>query len=194
MAGRSAALNCRALASAALLLCSALSLPAADGVIVKPPDGAWLSGAEVQIIARGESAKILLDGNPLETKEPFPGVYAVIVELLPGAHRLRLESPAGTSEISFHSGNEPPDGTSKRYADHPPSQIACTHCHSVSRRGRFRFSGGCQSCHPKEPFIKTHSHEPHELASCGMCHDAHGSAAAQLLRLPKEQACKQCHN
>ena len=194
MAGRSAALNCRALASAALLLCSALSLPAADSVIVKPPDGAWLSGPEVQIIARGESAKILLDGNPLETKEPFPGVYALIVELLPGAHRLRLESPAGTSEISFHSGNEPPDGTSKRYADHPPSQIACTHCHSVSRRGRFRFSGGCQSCHPKEPFIKTHSHEPHELASCGMCHDAHGSAAARLLRLPKEQACKQCHN
>lgn len=194
MAGRSAALNCRALASAALLLCSALSLPAADGVIVKPPDGAWLSGPEVQIIVRGESAEILLDGNPLETKEPFPGVYAVIVELLPGAHRLRLESPAGTSEISFHSGNEQPDGTSKRYADHPPSQIACTHCHSVSRRGRFRFSGGCQSCHPREPFIKTHSHEPHELASCGMCHDAHGSAASQLLRLPKEQACKQCHN
>lgn len=194
MAGRSAALNSRALAAAALLLCSALSLSAADSAIVKPPDGAWLSGAEVQIIARGESAKLLLDGKPLEAEEPFPGVYTVTAELLPGAHSLRLESPSGASEISFHSGGESPNSASEPYADHPPTQIACARCHSVSRRGRFRFSGGCQSCHSKEPFIKTHSHEPHELASCGMCHDAHGSAAAQLLRLPKEQACKQCHN
>lgn len=194
MPGRSAALNSRALSPAALLLCSALSLPAADSVIVKPPDGAWLPGTSVQIIARGESAKLLLDGKPLETEEPFPGVYTVTAELLPGTHHLLLESPAEGSEISFHSGSEPPNSTSEQYADHPPSQIACTHCHSVSRRGRFRFSGGCQSCHPKEPFIKTHSHEPHELASCGMCHDAHGSATAQLLRLPKERACKQCHN
>ena len=194
MPGRSAALNSRAIAPAALLLCSALSLPAVDGSIVKPPEGAWLPGAEVQIIARGESAKLLLDGKPLEAEEPFPGVYAVTADLLPGAHRLRLESPEGVSEVSFHSGGDPPNSASEQYADHPPSQIACTHCHSVSRRGRFRFSGGCQSCHPKEPFIKTHSHEPHELASCGMCHDAHGSATAQLLLLPKEQACRQCHN
>lgn len=194
MAGRSVALNSRALAPAALLLCSALSLPAADSAIVKPPEGAWLPGAEVQIIAKGEAAKLLLDGKPLEAEEPFPGVYSVTAELLPGAHRLRLESPEGVSEISFHSGAVPPDTASEKYSDHPASQIACTHCHSVSRRGRFRFSGGCQSCHLKEPFIKTHSHEPHELASCGMCHDAHGSATAQLLMLPKEQACKQCHN
>lgn len=194
MAGRSAALNSRALALAALLWCAALSLPAADSPIVKPPDGAWLPGTSVQIIAKGESAKLLLDGKPLEVEEPFPGVYTVTAELLPGTHRLRLESFAEESEISFYSGDESPNGTSEQYADHPPAQIACTHCHSVSRRGRFRFSGGCQSCHPTEPFIKTHSHEPHELASCGMCHDAHGSAAAQLLRLPRDQACKQCHN
>lgn len=194
MAGRSAELNSRAVAPAALLLCWAFSLPAADSAIVKPPDGAWLPGTSVQIIAKGESAKLLLDGNPIEAEQPFPGIHVVTAELLPGTHSLRLESPAGVSEISFHSGGEPPNDASEPYADHPPSRIACTHCHGLSRRGRFRFSGGCQSCHPKEPFIKTHSHEPHELASCGMCHDAHGSAAAQLLRLPKEQACKQCHN
>lgn len=194
MPGRFAAFDSRGAAPAALLLCAALSLAAADSEIVKPPDGAWLSGASVQIIAKGESGRLLLDGKALEADEPFPGIFSAKAELSPGPHSLRFESPAGESEITFHSGGEPPSGAGGRYADHPPSQIACTHCHGMSRRGRFRFSGGCQLCHPKEPFIKTHSHEPHELASCGMCHDAHGSAASQLLLLPKEQACKQCHN
>jgi predicted CXXCH cytochrome family protein len=177
-----------------LLLSAALPLAAADTAIVKPPDGGWLPGTSVQIIAKGESGKLQLDGKPLAVDEPFPGIFSAVIELAAGSHRLRFESSSGVSEITFHSGVEPASGAGQPYTDHPPARIACTHCHSLSRRGRFRFSGGCQSCHAKETFIKTHSHEPHELASCGMCHDAHGSATAQLLRLPKEQACKQCHN
>lgn len=194
MPGRSAASNSSGFALVGLLLCATVPLAAADGAIVKPPAGAWLPGDSVQIIARGESGKLLLDGEPLIAEEPFPGVFTATAEIAPGTHRLRFELPDGVSEITFHSGTEHPNAASERYVDHPPSAVSCAHCHSVSRRGRFRFSGGCQSCHPKEPFIKTHSHEPHELASCGMCHEAHGSAAARLLRLPKEQACKQCHN
>ena len=68
----------------------------------------------------------------------------------------------------------------------------CTHCHSVSRRGRFRFGGGCRACRGEEQFIHTHSRHPHELASCGMCHEAHGSSDAKHLVLQPEQACKQC--
>ena len=194
MAGRSAVLNSSGLVLAALLLCSALPLATADNAIVKPPEGAWLPGDLVQIIARGETGKLLLDDELLDAEEPFPGVFSATARVAPGTHRLRFELPDGVSEITFHSGAEPPSAASDQYANHPPTQIACTHCHSLSRRGRFRFSGGCQSCHPNEAFIKTHSHEPHELASCGLCHDAHGSAAEKLLLLPKEQACKQCHN
>ena len=194
MPEQSAVSNSSGLVLAALLLCAVLPLTAADGAIVKPPEGAWLPGNSVQIIARGESGKLLLDDEPIDAEEPFPGVFSATAEVAPGTHRLRFELPEGVREVTFHSGTEPPSGTSERYADHPPAQIGCTHCHSVSRRGRFRFSGGCQSCHPSEAFIKTHSHEPHELASCGLCHDAHGSNAGKLLLLPKDQACKQCHN
>ena len=194
MLGRSAGFSFRGRALAPLLLCAALPLAGADSAIIKPPDGGWLPGTSVQIIAKGESGKLQLDGEALAVEQPFPGIFYAVAELGAGSHRLRFESASGVSEITFHSGVEPASGAGQPYTDHPPARIACTHCHSLSRRGRFRFSGGCQSCHAKEPFIRTHSHEPHELASCGMCHDAHGSAAAQLLLLPKEQACKQCHN
>ncbi len=194
MPGRFAGFSYRILALAALLALPGPSHPADDARILKPADGTWLQGASVQVIAKAEAGKLVLDGQALAADEPFPGIQRARVQLSPGKHVLRLESPAGTQEVVFHTGNAPPSADSKAYVDHPPVVTECTHCHSISRRGRFRFSGGCQSCHAEEPFIRTHSHEPHELASCGMCHDAHGSAAAKLLTLSKEHACKQCHN
>lgn len=148
----------------------------------------------MEFIAQAPDGRLYLDGEALEAEEPFPGVFRVKVSVPPGRHVLRLDSPDGSEEVTFHSGSSPADPAAEPYAEHPPVQTACAHCHSVSRRGRFRFSGGCDTCHVKEQFIRTHSHEPHELSSCGMCHDAHGSSAAKLLLMTRDLACKQCHN
>lgn len=195
MQGRSAASIYKWLAALAVALVIPAAL-AADGVIriVKPIDGSWLKGREVEIIAKAADGKLFLDDAPLRSAEPFPGVFHARVEAEPGSHLLRLESQGEALEIRFHVGAPPAGDETEAYVDHPPVRIDCAHCHSVSRRGRFRFSGGCQTCHAKEQFIRTHSHEPHELTSCGMCHDAHGSSVAKLLVMPREQACRQCHN
>lgn len=193
MPGRSAAFTCRSLAVALLLILSP-AIGAASGLIVKPPDGSWIPGDAVEIIARCTDCRLLLDGKALEAEEPFPGVFRVAVTVPAGEHVVRLDSQEVTQEVTFRAGASPSGDQRRPYTDHPPVATACTHCHSVSRRGRFRFSGGCDTCHAREPFIRTHSHEPHEIASCGMCHDAHGSSSASLLLMAKERACKQCHN
>ena len=190
---QSAASTCKLVASAALIAI-ATGLAADQGSIIKPPDGAWLRGDSVEVIFKSATGKLLLDGDPVQADEPFPGVFRSRVTVAPGDHTLRLESSDGVHEVRFRTGSDPVAGSAEPFVEHPPLRTECTHCHSVSRRGRFRFSGGCQTCHAKEQFIETHSHEPHELASCGMCHDAHGSSAAKLLVVSRDQACKQCHN
>lgn len=192
MPGRSAVFTCRPLTVAIL---AGLTGAGADGAtIVKPRDGTWIRGEEVDVIAKAAGAQLDLDGKPVSAEERFPGVFHARVPVAAGQHLLRLESPEGSHEVRFRTGGASAGDAIEPFVDHPPVPTACTHCHSLSRRGRFRFSGGCQTCHAKERFIQTHSHEPHELASCGMCHDAHGSSVAKLLVLPREQACKQCHN
>ncbi len=193
MPGRSAVFTCRLLAvSVVAVLHSAAG--ADEATIVKPREGTWIQSEEVQVIAKAAGAQLHLDGKPVEADEPFPGVFHARVPISSGQHLLRLESADGIHEVRFRAGGDPVGDGVEPFVDHPPIRIECAHCHSVSRRGRFRFSGGCQTCHAKEQFIQTHSHELHELASCGMCHDAHGSSVAKLLVLPRDQACKQCHN
>ena len=194
MQGRSAESIFRSRAVVTVLAAVQASLAADPGLIVKPPDGAWIRGEEVEIIAKAAGGRLFVDGKPVEAAEPFPGVYHARVAVPAGRHAVRLESPGGLQEVVFHAGTIQAGQEVEPYTDHPPFQTACTHCHSVSRRGRFRFSGGCQTCHASEQFIRRHSHEPHELASCGMCHDAHGSSKTNLLVMPVEQACRQCHN
>lgn len=193
MPARFAAFTCSQLALA--LLASLTGAAWAEvGTIVKPRDGTWIRSEEVEVIARAAGASLHLDGKLVAADEPFPGVLHARVPVAAGPHVLRLASAEGAHEVRFHSGAEAPADAGAPFVDHPPLRIECTHCHSVSRRGRFRFGGGCQACHGEEQFIHTHSHQPHELASCGMCHDAHGSSVAKHLVLPPEQACKQCHN
>lgn len=195
MQGRSAASICRWLTAFVVAALLPLALAADEDLqIVKPVDGSWLKGPEVEIIASGVDGRLLLDGTQVQSAELFPGVFHARIEAATGPHVLRLESAGEAREVRFHVGAPPARDETEAYVDHPPVRIDCTHCHSVSRRGRFRFSGGCQTCHAKEQFIQTHSHEPHELTSCGMCHDAHGSSVAKLLVMPREKACKQCHN
>ncbi len=190
MPGPSAASISRILAIAAA--CSVVA--AEPSPIVKPPDGSWIPGDTIEIIAKAGEGRLLLDGRALPTEQPFPGVLRAEVQVQAGTHTVRLETSDGSRQVSFHSGPAPEGRHGAAYRDHPPVQVDCSHCHSVSRRGRFRFSGGCQACHAEDLFIRTHSHQSHELASCGMCHDAHGSSAAKLLVMPRERACKQCHN
>ena len=165
-----------------------------SGRIVKPRTGTWVPGLEIDIIAKAEEGQLLLDGEHVEADTRFPGVLHARIHVASGQHSLRLDSPGGSDEVIFFAGPSPPFPSAAPFADHPPARVDCAHCHAVSRRGRFRFSGGCQSCHAEGQFIQTHSHAPHELSSCGMCHDAHGSTVAKLLVVPKELACKQCHN
>lgn len=189
---RSAGFTC-SFTALALLWATGVS-PAADGPIVKPRNGTWIPGDVLEVIAKVSDARLLVDGEPVQAKEPFPGVLHALLEVTPGRHVLRLASSEGLQEVVVHTGDAPEGDAGEAYVDHPPVATECAFCHSVSRRGRFRFSGGCQSCHAERQFVQTHSHQSHELASCGMCHDAHGSTVAKLLLLPKEQACKQCHN
>ncbi len=180
------------LTAAAILL--ATTHGTAEDRIVKPSNGDWIPDGAIEVIVSTAEGTLVLDGEPLEATAPFPGVLAARASLGPGLHVLALESDKGRLEVSFQTGEDAPVGDASPYAHHPPVSLACGHCHSVSRRGRFRFSGGCQSCHAEEAFIRVHSHPSHELASCGMCHDAHGSAEESLLAIPKEKACVQCHN
>ena len=193
MPGRSAGFTSSLLA-VAMLGAPTASVAADAPVLVKPLNGSWIPGGELEVIAKAAAGRLLLDGRPLESEEVFPGVFLARMDVEAGEHSLRVESAGGSQEIRFRSGAAEGGEDATPFADHPPVQVECTHCHSVSRRGRFRFSGGCQSCHGEERFIRTHSHQSHELASCGMCHDAHGSSVPNLLALPREQACKQCHN
>ena len=195
MPGRSAASTCSwLLAIASLVLLAEPLAGEASGAIVKPRDGTWIPVLQIDIIAKAKEGRLLLDGKHVAADGSFPGVLYARVPVASGQHSLRLDSPEGSQEITFYAGGNPPSASAVPFADHPPDRIDCTHCHAVSRRGRFRFNGGCQSCHAEEQFIQTHSHAFHELNSCGMCHDAHGSTVAKLLIVPKEMACKQCHN
>ena len=160
--------------------------------IMRPVDGAAISQGKLRIVARGPSGKLELDGQVLQTQEPFPNVFHATVEPSPGEHTLKLLYDGGEREIHFFVGANAPAKFAP-FKAHPPIQIDCTHCHGLSRRGRFQFQGGCFACHQEEAFKSIHEHESHVLQECGQCHNAHGSTAKALLTLPKKQACMLCH-
>lgn len=161
---------------------------------MRPVDGAALPSAQVDIIATAPSGKLVLDGRPLTTEQPFPNVWHAVLESAPGVHSLVLTWEGGRQEIHFYTGKNPPAGL-KPFHQHPPvAGVRCTQCHEVSSRGHFRFKGGCFDCHQRNQFAKVHTHDPGVLSECGLCHNAHGSTAKALLLYPKEIACKQCHN
>ena len=170
----------------------ALAAAQEQGKILRPVDGAALpAGSELSIVARG--GKLEIDGKPVAAEQPFPEVLHAKTKPAPGAHTLALVSEGGRQEIRFFVGENPPAGF-KTFRQHPPLVVECTQCHGLSARGRFRFTGGCFECHKEEPFVKTHSHTSEILVECGQCHNAHGSTEKALLLMPREKACKLCHN
>lgn len=158
-----------------------------------PVAGSAFQAGPIRIIATAPGGTLLLDGKEIPAEEPFPNVFQASVNPEPGSHLLRLSWAGGRQEVSFYSGPNPPAGFTP-YREHPPIATECAQCHGLSRRGRFRFTGGCFSCHQKETFSAKHTHPPGQLDQCGMCHNAHGNTTAALLIHPKEIACKLCHN
>jgi predicted CXXCH cytochrome family protein len=177
----------------AAVLVAAIAGAQDEGKILRPVDGAALSAETVDIIATAPAGRLELDGKPIQAGEPFPNVFHAKTQASPGEHRLALLWEGGRQEIRFFTGANPPAGF-QAFRQHPPLEaVECTQCHGVSRRGRFRFEGGCFGCHVEDNFTKTHPHAVHILQECGLCHNAHGSTGKGLLLYPREQACKLCH-
>ena len=169
-------------------------LPNEAGKIMRPPDSSALPAGEVSIVATAPAGKLELDGQPIEAEEPFANVFHAKLTPAAGEHRLTLVWDGGRKEVRFFVGENAP-AEFKPFQDHPPVPgVECTQCHGVSRRGRFRFKGGCFDCHEQEPFVGVHAHPVHDFVECGQCHNAHGSTAAKHLILPREVMCKLCHN
>lgn len=160
---------------------------------MSPPDGAWFASGDVRVVARSEGVRIEVDGKLVEAVERFPGVFeAVIKELEPGVHLVALVSEEGRQEARIAYGPEALEGY-EAFREHPGMQLECAQCHSVSRRGRFRFTGDCFQCHTDAQYTAKHPHPKHVLERCGDCHNSHGETAAALLSMPKETACRLCH-
>jgi len=178
---------------AALLALAALAFGDERGKILRPVDGAALPPGELSIVARAPNGRFELDGKEIPAERPFAGVFHARARPAGGAHTLALVWDTGRHEVRFFVGPGAP-AEFRPYRVHPPAAVECTQCHGLSRRGRFRFKGGCFECHQESAFARTHTHTPDVLAECGECHNAHGSTERALLALPREKACKLCHN
>jgi predicted CXXCH cytochrome family protein len=176
------------------LLCSGLPAAEQAGRIMRPVDKAAFRSGPVEVIATAPDGTLELDGARVAAAKPFPDVLHAKLDVAPGVHTLALVWQDGRTEIQIYSGNDVPAGF-KPFRPHPPaSDVRCTQCHELSRRGRFVFKGGCFDCHDNAAFAKTHTHTAEVLEQCGLCHNAHGSTADRHLIHTKELACKQCHN
>lgn len=184
---RSATLAC-------LLLFPMASAIAQDPKIMRPEDGSALPAGEISIVATAPSGRLELDGKPIEAQQPFPNVFHAKLTPERGQHMLALIWEGGRKEIRFFTGDDPP-AEYAAFRQHPPLPgVECAQCHGISRRGRFRFKGGCFDCHEKDTFVSVHDHPPHDFVECGTCHNAHGSTRAKHLMLEREIMCKLCHN
>ena len=186
----------RSLFVAWVLLLGAAGFAQDAGRIMRPADLSAHSSSEIDVIAKAPGGKLELDGKAIAVEEPFKDVFHALVKPAAGEHRLAIVWEGGRKEVRFFVGENPPEPF-KAFQHHPPvPDVQCTQCHGLSRRGRFRFKGGCFDCHQdvQEEFAEIHAHPEHTFVECGTCHNAHGSTAAKHLIYPKEVMCKLCHN
>ncbi len=178
----------------AILVLAGLVWAEDAGKIMRPSDGSALPSGVVDVVATAPAGKLELDGKPVAAEQPFPNVFHASLKPAPGTHTLALVWEGGRKEIRVFTGPGAP-AEFKVFRQHPPlADIPCTQCHELSKRGHFRFKGGCFDCHQQDGFAKVHSHKPDVLSECGICHNAHGSTVKAHLLYPKETACKQCHS
>ncbi len=177
------------------LLCTALlAQDPAPNRILRPTDGATLTGKIEGIAKVVKAGQLFLDGVPLPTNEIFPGVLTFGLTSTTGQHVLELRFEGGSQKIDFYSGKA--EATGKTFRFHPPS-ATCETCHAV-KAGIWSFKtdpleATCAGCHNLKEFAKSHTHNTGQLAECGMCHNPHGSTEAFHLKYPRNVACKQCH-
>jgi hypothetical protein len=178
-----------------LWLAACLSFAADDaGKILRPADRSSIAKGPVDVVATVPAGgRIELDGAPLKLDTPFPNVYHGKIDVAAGEHKLTIFWEDQRRQVTFAVG--PREGFTP-FRQHPPlADVACTQCHELSKRGRFRFKGGCEDCHAPAAFTKSHTpHKAENLAECGMCHNAHGSTVKGHMLRSRELSCKLCHN
>ena len=164
------------------------------GKIIRPLDGSVLPVGEIHVLATAIEGRLEFDDKTVQVEEPFPNVFQTKLKASQGEHSLSLFWEGGNKQIRFWARENLPESF-KKFVSHPPTEVECTLCHSLSRRGRFRFTAGsCFSCHVKGSFISSHWHAPHIFEQCGQCHNAHGSTTEDHLVLTRETACGLCHS
>jgi predicted CXXCH cytochrome family protein len=161
--------------------------------ILSPTPGSLFGKGPVRVIARGDGkAELRLDGKGVPAERPADGVITATVNPGAGPHEIAL----GEEKVRFVVG-EKGGGESAAFKEHPPV-ANCQTCHAVKNGvwslQRASLVSLCFPCHDKEKFPKAHTHVPGILTDCQLCHNAHGSNVKGFLTLPRETACKQCHN
>ena len=176
------------------MLFLALGVTAQDGpVLLRPVHKSVLPPGQHDVVAR--AASVTVDGKAITGTQHTPEVFSGRVQLGEGKHVIR----AGSEIAEVFVTKDPtsaPDGF-KLFRPHPPGVSSCDACH-VAKGTRWAIKNGvvgdnCLTCHDAGKFPQTHTHTPQVLQDCQMCHKPHGSVDFFHLKLPKEQACKQCH-
>ena len=166
--------------------------------------------------APATSAALLLpvDFAQLTAGVRFAPAWLAVREITPGNHELKL----GSSSVRFRAfapgsvdkaTSEALKATSTTlYAAHPmslPGLVTCASCHNLNRDSKPPAFDDmstflppftpdvCFRCHPQEKFLPTHTHRVEHLAVCQMCHNPHGSNRPKLMKMPRWDACKKCH-
>jgi predicted CXXCH cytochrome family protein len=146
------------------------------------------AGALTVIARTAGETKLYLDGKLAGAEQKAPNMLTAVVQVAAGPHVLEM---TGGVKVQFTAGGK------ATFREHPPS-AGCETCHAV-KAGKWAMKSAflgtmCFGCHMEAAFAGKHTHVPGVLADCQMCHAAHGSAAVSHLKMPKETACKLCHN
>jgi predicted CXXCH cytochrome family protein len=166
---------------------------AQEPAILRPENQTILRPGPLTVVARGPaSARLVLDGQPIVSAQPAPGVHTAAIEPAAGMHELML----GTAKVRFAVGMAPGAEGWKTFRPHPPV-AQCTACHAV-KDGLWAFQSdrladSCAGCHDLKAFPKLHMHNTEVLNECQLCHQPHGSTEKSHLKMNKETACKICH-
>jgi predicted CXXCH cytochrome family protein len=182
---------------AVLVMAVAAAASAQDNpLILAPAPDSVVAAGTLRIIGRAEGqAQLLLDGVKLDTQTPAASVLFSDVKIGEGPHELLLKGGSGESRIRFTASKA--QSGEKMFRPHPPA-AACDACHAVRNEAwamkRPTLSPLCFTCHQREKFVPSHTHNTETLADCQICHAPHGSAAKAHLNKAREVVCKQCHN
>jgi predicted CXXCH cytochrome family protein len=181
--------------------------PLATKNVTLPSNGNSGSGATSM------SLMIQIGVRELEAGVRFSPAWVAVREVTPGNHELKL----GPASVRFRAHDpavvdkatsEALQATSTTlYVAHPKAMVGmvtCPSCHEMKRDAqppRFEDMSAlspqvpevCFRCHDQARFLPTHAHRVEHLAFCQMCHDPHGANRLKLMKMPRQEVCKKCH-